>query len=702
MTQNKPKISVLVPIYNVEQYLSECVDSILASTLKDIEVILLDDGSKDKSGEISDAYALKDKRVKVVHKQNSGYGATMNVGLNTATGEYIAIVESDDIIRSNMFEKQYALAQSKDIEVLKADFRVFYGEPFDRQFVYRNIINDHSYYDKLLEPLADLNIGKQLEVMIWTGLYKRSFIDQNNIRFHESPGASFQDNGFFFKTYALAKRLWIMNEDFYQLRRDNPNSSVYSKDKAFLMCNEMAWIKEFLDEHQTDFPPNIYSLFWFKTFHNYLFQLDQVNDHEKPAFMSRFQQDFKAAYQEGWIKEPFFNKGTIKDIKKIIKNPAEYMVERNLKRYTENLLDWYKHTMHEDLNLAHPKTYNEKIQWLKLYDSTPIKTKLADKYAVRDWIKDKIGEEYLIPLIGVYDKFDDIDFEKLPNQFVIKCNHGSGYNIIVKDKSQLNLKETQKQINCWMNENFALKYGCELHYRDISPKIIIEKYIEEISSALYDYRFFCFDGKVKQIWLDIYSGTPNHQRKIYDPDWSERLVTVKWPRIEENIPKPKNLDKMIELAEKLSTGFSTVRVDFYDINDKILFGEMTFTSMSGSGKFNPKSEDLRLGKMIKLPKMAYNLDTGTYYKPKYPSKLKQFLTSTHELSLPIIGWIVTPNKYIFKVLGMPLFKKKQTSNQDKKVKRFFVFGLPVLKIKKNRQKGGKKISLFEIPIWHKK
>lgn len=293
--------------------------------------------------------------------------------------------------------------------------------------------------------------------------------------------------------------------------------------------------------------------------------------------------------------------------------------------YKTELINWYTKHTHQPLNLDYPQTFNEKIQWLKLYDSTPIKTRLADKYLVREWVKEKIGEEYLIPLLGVYDKFEDIDFEALPDQFVIKCNHGSGWNIIVKDKSKLDLKTTKEKLDRWMHTNFAFQAGYELHYKNIIPKIVIEQYIEEIKNALYDYRFFCSYGDVKQIWLDVYSGTPNHKRKIYDKNWNELKFTVKWPRLEMDIKKPEELDKMIRFSEILSKEFSLVRVDFYLINNHIYFGEMTFTSMSGIGQFDPEKEDLNLGNMITLPKLAYNIDTGEYYKLPKRSKIAPYL-----------------------------------------------------------------------------
>jgi hypothetical protein len=294
---------------------------------------------------------------------------------------------------------------------------------------------------------------------------------------------------------------------------------------------------------------------------------------------------------------------------------------------------------------------------------------LADKYLVREWVKERIGEEYLIPLLGVYDKFDDIDFDKLPNQFVIKCNHGSGWNIIVKNKAELNLSEAKAKVDKWMSTNFAFCAGCELHYRDIQPKIVIEKYIEEISSALYDYRFFCSYGKVIQIWLDVYSGTPQHQRKIYDRNWNELDITVKWPKLEQIIERPQNLDDMLQLAKSMSKEFSLVRVDFYDINNKIYFGEMTFTSMSGTGKFSPSSEDLKLGKMIKLPRLAYNIDTGEYYKlPKTPLWKK----ALKKINIDFKKIKYKNGRKITRYLG-GIIKKVKGENS----KKFYLFGVQI-------------------------
>ena len=269
------------------------------------------------------------------------------------------------------------------------------------------------------------------------------------------------------------------------------------------------------------------------------------------------------------------------------------------------LTDWFYDKTGEPLHLDNPQTFNEKIQWLKLYDSTPLKTRLADKYLVRDWVKEKIGEEYLIPLIGVWDNFDEIDFDSLPDQFVLKCNHGSGYNIIVTDKLKLDVEDAEKKINQWLNEDFAFKNGFEMHYSPIERKIIAEKYIENSNSDLYDYKFWCFNGKVDYVQFLSERNTNGLKMAFYDRKWEKQNFVYSYPLDQKNIQKPNNLDKMIELAEKLAEGFPHVRIDFYRMDDgKIYFGEITFTSASGFCKWNNETININFGKKIKLPELA--------------------------------------------------------------------------------------------------
>ena len=293
-------------------------------------------------------------------------------------------------------------------------------------------------------------------------------------------------------------------------------------------------------------------------------------------------------------------------------------------KYKTRIKNWWSKVHKKPLNLDNPLTFNEKIQWLKLYDSTPIKTILADKYKVRNYIKKVIGEEYLIPIYGVYDNFEDINFDKLPNQFVIKCNHGSGYNIIVKDKSKLNLENIKNKLNIWMKRKYGL-HLVELHYRDMIPKIIIEKYMDDGTGDLRDYKVTCFNGKPEFIWIDSERHT-NHKRNLYDLNWNQLPYKINSHYTTFQSPeKPKHLKKLLNLASILSKGFASVRVDFYIIKQKIYFGEMTFATSSGIEDVVPESFDKRLCSLIRLPKLAYNIDIGEYYILENPLKTKIYL-----------------------------------------------------------------------------
>ena len=260
----------------------------------------------------------------------------------------------------------------------------------------------------------------------------------------------------------------------------------------------------------------------------------------------------------------------------------------------------FKKVMGYDLNLDNPQTFNEKLQWLKLYYRDSLMTKCADKYKVREYIKEKIGEEYLISILGVWNNPDEIDFEQLPNQFVLKVNWGSGQNIIVKDKSKLNIKEAKEKLKIWMRPEYNHYYtGLEWCYKDIKPKIICEKYIQQLNGDLYDYKFMCYNGKVENLFI-VSDRFKHKYLDWYDKDYN----FLKFERLYHNspngIPKPKNFEKLKELAEKLAKPFPFVRVDFYTFNDGIYFGELTFYPGNGMEPFNPQEWDLKLGNLLEL------------------------------------------------------------------------------------------------------
>ena len=257
--------------------------------------------------------------------------------------------------------------------------------------------------------------------------------------------------------------------------------------------------------------------------------------------------------------------------------------------YPLELKYWYTYTTGEELNLDNPVSFNEKINWMKLYDRNPVKTELADKLLVREYVKKCVGDRYVIPLLGVWDKFDDIDFEQLPKRFVLKCNHGSGWNLIVKDKEKLDIKDIRVKMNKWMDTNYAFVSGFELQYKDIQPKIIAEKYLENNDGKdLVDYKIHCFNGAPKIIQLIGERDLDNHCAKeaFFDVEWNPIRVMQHTYNMYDKCPeKPINLCEMLLVAADLSKNFNYVRVDLYDCDRKVYFGEMTFTPASGIGKW---------------------------------------------------------------------------------------------------------------------
>lgn len=282
----------------------------------------------------------------------------------------------------------------------------------------------------------------------------------------------------------------------------------------------------------------------------------------------------------------------------------EYKINKYMdsNKYAMALEDWYYNKTGKNLNLENTKTFNEIIQWTKLYDMGEDKIRLVDKYLVRDWIKEKIGEKYLVPLLGVWEKAEDIDFEQLPSRFVLKCNHGCGYNIIVTNKAEINKGVVRNKLENWLHEDFSFKNGFELQYSKIKRYIIAEEYIENNNQDLYDYKVFCFNGEAKYIMF-LSDRKQGLKMQFYDLDWNLQPFVYSYERNDEVIEKPENLDELIQVAEKLAADFIQVRVDFYRLNDGTWkFGEMTFTSASGIAKWEPEEYDEILGRMIDIKK----------------------------------------------------------------------------------------------------
>lgn len=256
--------------------------------------------------------------------------------------------------------------------------------------------------------------------------------------------------------------------------------------------------------------------------------------------------------------------------------------------------------------LNNPITFSEKIQWIKLYGGLEKYTKFVDKYEVRDFIRKTIGGKYLIPLIGVWEKFEDIPFNKLPRQFVLKATHGTAYVFVCKDKSSLDMNSLKKTVNKWMQENYY-KMSREIQYKNCKPMIVCEKYLEDESGELTDYKFFCFNGKPHFIYI-VSNRFTKQKYDFLDLNWKKiPIIYADYPNAIQEYKKPENLHEMIEVAEKLSKSFPFVRVDLYSIKGKTYFGELTFTPANGMDTFDPPEVDYQLGTLIDLSKYNSNL-----------------------------------------------------------------------------------------------
>ncbi|MBQ2818876.1 MAG: glycosyl transferase [Clostridia bacterium] len=263
----------------------------------------------------------------------------------------------------------------------------------------------------------------------------------------------------------------------------------------------------------------------------------------------------------------------------------------------------FKLRLGRKLDLENPQTFNEKLQWLKLYDRKPIYTTMVDKYKVKKYVADIIGEEYIIPTIGVWNNFDEIDFDALPNQFVLKCTHDSGGLIICRDKSKLDINAAREKINKALRRDYYL-YSREWPYKAVKPRIIAENYMEDTKTAeLRDYKFFCFDGEVKAMFIATDRASKIEETKFdfFDENYNHLPFTNGHPNADVLPEKPEKFELMKELASKLSKGIPYLRVDFYEVDGKIYFGELTFYHWSGFVPFEPTQWDYTLGEWITLP-----------------------------------------------------------------------------------------------------
>lgn len=627
-------------------------------------------------------------RIAVIDKANAGYGAAMNDGLRAATGEFISIVESDDYVLPEMLERYYGVAFSMGLDFVKSDFRIFWGDGKNRRFQDRRLTDKTAYYGSVLCPRADSRLFR-CNNLTQPGLYRSDFIESKQIRYHESAGASYQDNGFWFQVFAQAESAMFLREAYYMLRRDNPNSSIKNKGKVYCICEEYDYIRSLLTSRGLS---RFLGVCAWARFSNYEWTCQRIDDRFLVGFFEKYAADFRFLEEAGELDRKLFSPSewarlqtimreggryylsgwlprkrirvlgdsladerrgkdrAVQNAVSIVKRSNSYRIgrlvtkpARMVKRFfpkalkalsksslsrsnikyscdrdvyefnssipepdiPEHLVRLYAENMQGQLDLSNPLTYNEKVQYRKWIDpQRSLKTILSDKYLAREWVKGRVGEGYLVPLLGVWENFDEINFDELPSRFVLKATHGCAMTMVVRSRKSFDRGYAREQFNVWLKTNFAFCNGLEMHYRDIEPRIIAEQYMENADGDLFDYKFWCFGGRVH--YVQYLSGRSKKLKmSFFDRNWVLQPFRYDHPNHEETPERPQRLDEMIEVAEKLAQGFDHVRVDLYETReDGVKFGEMTFSSASGYCNWSPPEADALMGDL-------WNLDFGS-------------------------------------------------------------------------------------------
>lgn len=604
----EPKITVVIPSLNSRKYIRECLESILEQTLDEIEILCVDAGSNDGTLQILQEYAAMDRRVRVVCSEKKSYGYQINLGIRAAHGKYLMIVESDDYILPDACREVFTIAEKNNVEVLRADYRVFIGEKNNHRTAFKKVIANNSLYGKNTVPVNALHAFSGSDVP-WSGLYNVKFLRENEILLNNTEGASFQGTGLWFQCLSFAQRVFFYNKSFYRWRGDNPESAIYSKNKVFCMCDEYDYIRQCIKKKK-NLEEKLAPVCAYNRFNAYLLTLGRIAEEYKLGFLKRFAADFKKIEASGELDVNLFPKEQWEKLHRIMKDPQAFYFSSfpitygfwrclEPKYYPLLLKRWYRENTKKELDLEHPQTFNEKIQWLKLYDSTHFKTQLSDQVAVRVWAGEKIGTKYLIPTLGVWDAVDKIDFDSLPQQFVMKASHGKEWRLAVPDKNNLDYKKARKVIETWLNKNYALCNGLELQYSDIYPQVLAEQYLGD-EKELVNYSFFCFGGQPDFVIVKKLFEDNTEAKKVFDLNWEPMPVRFNDKTKEAVFEKPAFYDMLLHMVKILCADFNFVCVEFCSVKEKLYFNAMDFTPNSGIIQWDPAEKNLEYGTRIDL------------------------------------------------------------------------------------------------------
>lgn len=492
----KPKVSVIMSCYNTAPFLRQALDSVINQTLKEIEIICVNDGSTDNTLDIIKEYAAKDKRIVVIDGPNGGYGKAMNKGLDAATGEYIGILEPDDYLKLDMYETQYKVAKENNLDFVKADFYRFVNDDYN----YNHLSKNPKDYNIVCKPIEKLETF--LFIMnTWSGIYRREFIEKFNIRHNETPGASFQDNGFFFQTFCFAERAMFLDKPFYMNRRDNPNSSVKSKGKVYCMNEEYRYIKElFLKNKMFNKVKEVYEILKFR---NYMFTLTRIDDSFKWQYVLDISNEFRNDLAEFKLDYTFFNQRDEEKRKLLMISPADFY------------------------NKYVAKNENQKIVVPKVSVIIPVYN----------------TEEYLRQCL------DSVINQTLKEIEIICVDDGSMDNSLkilkeyaAKDKRMTVITQENLYAGVARNAGLAVAKGEYVHFLDSDDWVDLDTYeelyylIKEKKTNFMKFRSFTYDNKEKKIINHAYTD-------------------IAWITEDQVISIDKNLNWAIKMSDAPWSGF---------------------------------------------------------------------------------------------------------------------------------------------------
>ena len=608
------KLICLMPTYNKETTLTKAIESVMMQkTSFDYKLIILDDCSSDNSNKIAEEYKGKyPQKIDIVRNStNLKLLRTIIKGYSLLKdADYFCVLDADDWYT---YDKKFAeavdfLDKHKKYSMYMTNIILKKGE------------NEEKFYNGNKQTMSfdfnDRKHGKatfiQTSGVIYRNIYfktghNKDFEKILTLKFPES----YRADGFRFEWYLQGGRAYFENKltAVYNYDMNGIWSSMSDAEQTLHNSKMMYSCAEFIRKHRDYYMNNAKNM--------YIASLVKFQNISEEVFAKNKQLICDLSnlliYTPNKWYENIFSVKKISKTRKIItilgikiklkrSSAKKYVINWNDRsKYIENLKNSFKAILGYECNLKNPKTLAEKMMWLRAYDNTSLKSQCADKYEVRSYVKEKISEEYLVPLLGVYDDFDNINFDDLPDKFVIKCNHGSGYNIIVNDKASFDQNAARKKINKWLREDYGSIYG-EIHYSDIKPRIIIEKYIGDINGNINDYKIWCFNGKAQFLYVAINS-TPDQIDAIslYDLDFKKLPIKYgKYNSVEVNLSTPNKLKEMVNIAESLSKEFKFVRVDFYNIGEKLFFSEMTFTPSGGYLNFQPDEWNIKLGNLLNI------------------------------------------------------------------------------------------------------